>query len=211
MVLLDREHRSESLARRRSEERVRGRAETYARELRALVEAAFTVVGETGSLDPSVRAILAEAGLSNQVFYRHVGSKDELLLLMLDEGRRTLVEHLDEQMASCPDQSSRIGTWVGGVLAQARDDTAARRTRPFVAHADRLAELFPEEQRRSEDLLIDQIAGAGGVGAEAATAIYDLAFGALARHLRRRTTPDDRDVEGLTALARHIAERESSP
>lgn len=211
MVLLDREHRSESLARRRSEERVRGQAEAYAQELRALVEAAFTVVGETGSLDPSVRAILAEAGLSNQAFYRHVGSKDELLLLMLDEGRRTLVEHLDEQMASCSDRSSRIGTWVGGVLAQARDDTAARRTRPFVAHADRLAELFPEEQRRSEDLLIDQIAGAGGVDAEAATAIYDLAFGALARHLRRRTTPDDRDVEGLTALARHIAERESSP
>lgn len=200
---------SDSLAEQRAARRVRRQQQAYAEELNALVSAAFAVVARTGSIDASVREILKEAGLSNQAFYRHVDSKDELLLLMLDAGRRTLVDYLGRQMAPCLTPADRTAMWVRSVLAQGRDDDVARRTRPFIAQVDRLAELFPQEQRRSEDLLIDQVAQAAGVPTEVATAIYDLAFGALARHLRRGTKPTDRDADVLIAMAQQFARRES--
>jgi AcrR family transcriptional regulator len=56
--------------------------------VRRLVAASFALIRETGSLEPSVAAIVERAGLSNQAFYRHFESKDELLLGVLDEGFR---------------------------------------------------------------------------------------------------------------------------
>ena len=44
-----------------------------------------------GSIDPQVRAIVQEAGLSNQAFYRHFSSKDASLLAVLADGQRQLV------------------------------------------------------------------------------------------------------------------------
>jgi len=208
-VLSDREQRSQSLAEDRAARRVRRQQEAFVEELNTLVNAAFVVVGRTGSLDASVREILKEAKLSNQAFYRHVESKDELLLLMLDAGRRSLVHYLDRQMEPCVEAADRTAVWIRGVLAQAQDEGAARRTRPFIAQVDRLAELFPDEQRRSEDLLISQVAEAACVPVEVATAIYDLAFGALARHLRRSTIPTDADADVLIALAQQFARRGS--
>ncbi|HEV2309163.1 MAG TPA: TetR/AcrR family transcriptional regulator, partial [Acidimicrobiia bacterium] len=42
------------------------RAAAYADEVRRLLEAAYTVMRRTGSLDPRVSDIVATAGLSNQ-------------------------------------------------------------------------------------------------------------------------------------------------
>lgn len=121
----------------------------YTEEVARLVEATYRVVERTGSLDPTVREILREAGLSNQAFYRHFRSKDELLVALLDDGRRRMAEYLRRRMAAADDTASRVRAWVEGVLAQAGDPVAAARTRPFLAHQDRLAEQFPAEQRDS--------------------------------------------------------------
>ena len=43
----------------------------------------FVVMRREGNIDPQVRAIVQEAGLSNQAFYRHFASKDALLLAVL--------------------------------------------------------------------------------------------------------------------------------
>jgi uncharacterized Ntn-hydrolase superfamily protein len=95
------------------------------------------------------------------------------------------------------------------VLAQAADTDAAARTRPFVAHQDRLAELFPDEQRASVDLLVDLLVGplaAGGrVGGDRArrdaVAVYHLAFGALRAHLVARTRPSTTEIDHLVRFA----------
>lgn len=203
MVLIDGEQRS--LADERVARRTQPQADAYAEELAVLIRAAFTVVAETGTLDPPVREILRTAGLSNQAFYRHVDSKDELLLLMLDEGRRSLVAYLDHRMAPCATPGERLDVWTRGVLAQANDPDAARRTRPFLAQADRLAELFPEEQRQSEDLLIRQVASVGGIDDAGATAIYDLAFGALGRALRRGAAATNDQLDRLVQLVHALA------
>ncbi len=188
-----------SLADRLVDRSLADRHERYSAEVRQLVDAGFRVIAETGHIDPPVRAILAEAGLSNPAFYRHFRSKDELLLVMLDEGRRQLVEYLDRRMATVTvDESSTsaaVAQWIRGVLAQAVDSDAARRTRPFVTEVERLHDRFPDEQRASEQQLVSQLADVLGARAGWADTVYGLVFGELARHLRTGTAPSDDDVE----------------
>ena len=200
---------SETLTRRAVERAVAGRHASYADELRRIVDATYRVIERTGTVDPTLRDILRESGLSTQAFYRYFTSKDELLLVLLDDGGRLLLGYLTHRMERAADAEGRIRAWIAGVLAQATDEGAARRTRPFVANEARLAERFPAEQQSSVDLITGLLVTPicdlnGGRRADArrdADAIYHLAFGALRRHLTRGTTPTRAEIEHLSRFA----------
>jgi AcrR family transcriptional regulator len=185
------------------------RGEAYRAEVERIVEATYRVIAREGSFDPKLRDILAESRLSTQAFYKHFRSKDELMLVLLDDGRRRLVGYLEHRMEKAATPSGRIRAWIEGVLAQAVDAEAAARTRPFMAHQDRLAEQFPAEQKQSVDLLVDLLAGevaeatgkARAAAARDALAIYELAFGTLHRHLSRGTSPGRAEVDHVVKFS----------
>ena len=200
---------SETLTQRAVARAVAGRQEAYADELQRIVEATYRVIQRTGTLDPTLRDILRDAQLSTQAFYRYFTSKDELLLVLLDDGVRQLVGYLGHRMERAGAPDAQVRAWIGGVLAQASNEGAARRTRPFVANEARLAERFPEEQQASLELLVGllvppivELSGARRADARRdAEAVYHLAFGALRRHLTRGTTPARAEVEHLSRFA----------
>jgi AcrR family transcriptional regulator len=206
---------TETLARRAVERSVADRQSEYLQEIQRIVEATYGLIERSGSVDPSLRDILRETGLSTQAFYRYFQSKDELLLLLLDDGRCRLVGYLEHRMASAATPEDQVRAWIEGVLAQATHPEAASRTRPFVANQDRLAEAFPEEHQASIDLLIGLLAGAiekipdGATGktrrrneARAdATATYHLAFGMLHSHLTYRTQPRAAQIDHLVRFS----------
>jgi AcrR family transcriptional regulator len=203
---------AESLARRAAERSVADRQATYVREIERIVDATHRVMATTGSFDPPLRDILRESGLSTQAFYKHFRSKDELLLLMLDDGRRRLVSYLEHRMekaakAAGMDKAGaaagRVKAWIEGVLAQAGQAEAAARTRPWLANQDRLAEQFPDEQQASVDLLVALLADAIAEVAPRrpatrdAQVVYHAAFGALHRHLAHGTKASSAEVDHL--------------
>jgi len=106
------------------------KAEAYADEVQRLVDAAFTVMRRDDAIDPRVADIVRESGLSNQAFYRHFSGKDELLLAVLDHGRRQLVATLERRMAGATDAEGRIRAWIEGVMEQARNADAAANLAP---------------------------------------------------------------------------------
>ncbi len=186
-----------SLADQVIERSLADRAEAYEADVQELIQATYRVIADTGRFDPPIRAILAEAGLSNPAFYRHFRSKDELLLVMLDEGRRQLVDYLDRRTGVGPDPDRRVAEWVRGVMAQASDPEAARRTRPFVTRVEYLHERFPDQQEASEQQLIAQLADLLGPRADWARTVYTLVFGELGRYLSDESPPARDDVESL--------------
>lgn len=201
-----------SLAARSVDRALARRQAAYEDEVDRLIEATYAVMAESGDLSPTVRQILTEADLSNQAFYRHFRSKDELLLVILDDGRRRLVEHLSRRMARAGDPVEQIEAWIRGVLAQASNAEAAARTRPFVVDVGRLVEQFPEEQRSSEKLLVDLLldairrAEASNVAspldpARDAIAIYGLTFEMMEAHIRADTRPDRAETAHLVSFA----------
>lgn len=180
------------------------RAAAYADEVRRLVDAAYAVMRRRGTLDPRVSDIVNEAGLSNQAFYRHFRSKDELLLTVLDDGQRRLESYLVARMSRVATGRERVRAWVEGVLAQARNAAAAENTRPFAGNAVRLAEEFPAEHAASRDRLLaplrTAVLDAGGDAGDA-DAIYHLAMGRMQDALVRRERPSKTEVEHLVAFA----------
>jgi len=202
---------SDALARRAAERALATREASYAAEMRRVIEATYRVIERTGSFDPTLREILRESGLSTQAFYRYFKSKDELLLVLLDDGRRQLVGYLEHRMARAGTARDKVRAWIEGVLAQAIDPGAASRTRPFLVNQDRFTEAFPEEQQASVDLLLGLLAGALGElsrdeGRRSeirrdAEAIYQLAFGTLHTHLTRRTQPSRPEIDHLVRFA----------
>jgi AcrR family transcriptional regulator len=190
----------EHLADRAVERTVAGRRAEYGAEMRRIVETTFELIERTGSLDPSIREILTETGLSTQAFYRYFSSKDELMLALLDDGRRRLVETLQRRMARSSDPSEQVRAWIAGVVAQAANSAAAARTRPWVLSEQRLGDLFPDEQRASVELLlgllVDPVSRLRGSkkGGDAnahivAAMIYQLTFAVLRTHLVAGTKP----------------------
>jgi len=182
-------------------------------EVDRIVQATYRVIAAQGSVEPTVRDILAEAGLSTQAFYRHFASKDELLLLILDDGRRQLAGYLEHRMekAAAKGPAAEVRAWIEGMVAQAADPDAATRTRPFVAGERRLAELFPDQQQASVAGLVGILAGAvqRGVDAgafavpdveQAATYVYRLSTGVMEEHVLAGTAPRKGEVDGLVAF-----------
>ena len=82
---------AEQAARRSTAELVASRAD----EAQRLMDAGLAVMERNGTTRrPTVSEIVREAGLSNQAFYRHFASKDDLVAAIVDAGARRLVGYL---------------------------------------------------------------------------------------------------------------------
>jgi AcrR family transcriptional regulator len=177
-----------------------GRVAAATQEVEQLIEATYRIASRDGTVDPRVRDILVEAGLSTQAFYRHFRSKDDLLLVLLDDGRRQLADYLSHRIGKARTPAAKLRAWVEGMLAQATDARAAARTRPFLAGLPRLREAFPQEHAQSEAVLVGLLADVIASGADAgvlasadptrdAQVIYRATVGVMEAHLLARTAP----------------------
>jgi AcrR family transcriptional regulator len=184
---------------------VAGRLESYAGEVRRLLDAAYAVMARTGDIDPRVGDIVKEAGLSNQAFYRHFAGKDALLVAVLDDGQRRLVETLERRMRRVEPGTARVRAWIEGVLEQARNSEAAENTRPFAINGVRLNDRFPTETAASSERLVaplrDAIVDAGGDPVRDTAAVHEVAMGTMHRFLVERRTPSRVDIDHVVHFA----------
>ena len=181
------------------------RRAAYADEVRRLIDAAYAVMRSTGDIDPRVGDVVRAAGLSNQAFYRHFKSKDELLLAVLTDGQHQLLATLQTRIARAEPGARQVAAWIEGVMAQARNAEAAENTRPFAINGARIADRFPDEWSASREALMaplrEAVAVAGGDPDRDADAIHHLAFGEMEDALKRRVHPTRDDVEHLVQFA----------
>ena len=134
-------------------DRAAAQRESGEAEVRALVDATFDVIAATGSLDPPIREIFVRAGLGRQVFYRHFASKDELLIVVLDESRQIVAAYLAKRIANADGAVAKLRAWIDGVMRQAQHPEASRRTRPFAVADGRLVARFPVQYAGSQSVL----------------------------------------------------------
>jgi AcrR family transcriptional regulator len=102
------------------------RGADYQDEVRRLLDAALAVMAVHGTTSKvRVADIVAEAGLSNDAFYRHFPSKDALVTALLEDGTERLARYLDHQMSKEAMPQDKVARWVEGVLSQTDEGTAA--------------------------------------------------------------------------------------
>jgi AcrR family transcriptional regulator len=182
-------------------------------EVELLIDATWAVAARTGSIEPGVREILQESGLSTKAFYRHFQSKDDLLLVALDQACNVLVEYLEYRMARVEDPMDKIEEWIDGCLRQAKNPSAARRILPWTLGFGRIATKFPQRLQHTQDamklVLEREIRTAVASGAAHspdpagdAQIIFAFTGNTVQRYLVNGTTPDAGVSKELADFAR---------
>jgi AcrR family transcriptional regulator len=114
-------------------------------ERRALIDAGLSVLRRHGRDGCTVADVLAEANLSTRAFYRHFGSKDELVLAIYEHDARATRSRLRERMTAAGDSRAALHVWIDETLALGFDTQRARRTRPLANEGLRLQAVFPTQ------------------------------------------------------------------
>jgi AcrR family transcriptional regulator len=115
-------------------------------QARLIVEAARRLIDEKGE-NFTTQELVKEAGVALQTFYRYFGSKDELLLAVIEDLIAEAAVQWREQARAVDDPVERLRSYVTSALATL---TAADQDRPanprFVASEHwRLSAMFPDE------------------------------------------------------------------
>ena len=194
-----------STAERIAQQTLATREAEYADEVRRLLDAALAVIGRGGTTQrPRVADIVAEAGLSNDAFYRHFRSKDALVSALLDDGAERLGSYLEHQMAKEDTAERQVRRWVEGVLAQADAGIAATTLAVLwnggAADGQASGRHFASEPLAA--LLHEPFAALGRDDPELdASLVAHAVLGKLSDHLWAGTQPSADELDRITAFA----------
>lgn len=171
----------------------------------AILEAALRVAERVAPAAPKVADIVAEAGTSNQTFYRYFGGKDDLLFAVLERGLIRVRSYLEHRMTKERTPAERVAAWIEGVLVQVTRPTAARQGAAViqqVVHTGRMREPGGAAlMDQLGELLVGPLREEGSTAPELdARAIQDVVMGALQRHVIHRTTPDATERDHLVSF-----------
>ena len=90
---------------------------------REILAAASTTLSEQGVRGLSIATVLERANLSTRAFYRHFGSKEELVAAVFVESARVEKRRLRRRMATAATAIEAVTAWVDGRLDLAFDDS----------------------------------------------------------------------------------------
>ncbi|RZL83650.1 MAG: TetR/AcrR family transcriptional regulator [Rhodococcus sp. (in: high G+C Gram-positive bacteria)] len=117
-----------------------GRQASYDDEVKQLIRAAQTVMLRTGRTEqPKVADIVREAGMSNQAFYRHFRSRDDVIVATYEQGLLTIHTYLERQVFKHTGLEPRLRAWIDGILAQIEDPTLSELSSSIIWNIGQIA------------------------------------------------------------------------
>jgi AcrR family transcriptional regulator len=181
------------------------REASYAGEVRRLLDAALVVIERLGTTGrPRVADIVAEAGLSNDAFYRHFASKDALVAALLEDGAQRLASYLRHQTEKETSPRERVRRWVEGVLSQTEGDVA-RSTRAVLWNGGSVDSGLAAGRHFASaplaELLAESLDALGSsTPALDAALVTHAVLGRVADHLWQETHPGVEEVDHIVAF-----------
>ena len=138
----------------------------YSDEVQRLLDAGLAVMARSGtSASPRVADIVSEAQVSNDAFYRHFSSKEDLVLAVAEAGAERLVSYVSHQMSKHPDPHRQITTWVSCIMQQAADPSIAEPTRAVLWNAASVSDRSRTDKNDAyadlAEILIEPLTGCG--------------------------------------------------
>lgn len=179
------------------------RGTDYLDEVRRLLDAALTVMAREGTSGRArVVDIVAEAGLSNDAFYRHFPSKDALVAALLEDGTERLARYVSHQMSKESTPERQVRRWVEGILAQTNEPTAATTLAVLYNGGNVASGIGDSRHNASEPLaaLLHQPFHALGNAAPELPALLvaHAVVGRVSDHLWAQTRPRRDEIDAIT-------------
>jgi len=133
-----------------ADRRLASRRARYETEVDALMMQALEAAAESETCDVTIGQVLRRTGLSTNTFYKYFNSKEELWLAILRYGRALLDARSRKLIAAQDTLDDQLRAWIGCLIDQARNPSAARLTRPYALVRSRLQFQFPAELHQSD-------------------------------------------------------------
>jgi AcrR family transcriptional regulator len=186
------------------------RGPDYTNEVRRLLDAALVIMNKHGTTARArVADIVAEAGVSNDTFYRHFSSKDALVVALLEDGTERLASYISHQMNKEATPERKVRRWVEGVLSQTREE-AASTTLAVLWNGSSVGTGVTAGRHNASvplaTLLYDPFAALGSAApAMDASLVAHATLGKVADYLWARTRPVRDEIEHITQFCLKVA------
>lgn len=168
-------------------------------EVEQILDAALRVVVRVAPGEPKVSEIVAEAGTSNQTFYRYFAGKNDLLHAVMERGIIRMRSYLRHQMDKQADPAGQVTAWIEGLIAQIARPAVARQS--IAISRLMLRAGSPGPDNHLGDLLIAPLTAAGRPHpALDARTISDAVVGLVRRHIAAGTEPDEVERRHIIAF-----------
>jgi AcrR family transcriptional regulator len=164
-------------------------AERFPRDARAkadsrserFMKSTIEILGETGRTDFTVQQVVARSKTSLRAFYQHFGSKDELLLALLEEIMAGSTRAWREETADLS-STEALRLVIDRVSAQPQTSKQEHINRGLTLYNQHLAETRPQDSAR------------------VLSPLYQLIRDILTRGIAERTLRADLDVDVIAAI-----------
>lgn len=182
-------------------------AETLAAERAAFLEAAFELVEQAQSIDLQVAQVVRQAGRHNAAFYRIFGSKEGLVLAVVEEAVRRAVVVVERRMQSAQTPRDAVRAWARALLGLAAGSSV---TVPAIAlDRFRLLRRFPHADATIADPLREVLrrvlpATRNPSPALLAEAAFELVLGRQASWIALGHRPTDREIRAYADLVARL-------
>jgi AcrR family transcriptional regulator len=122
--------------------------EALQRERAAFVDAAMALFAEAGTVELQVAQVVRRAGRHNAAFYRVFGSKEGLVLAVVEESSRRMADVIVRRMQRTKSPEEAVRAWARVLLNLASADLAAG-AHAIALDRYRLLNRFPEAAARA--------------------------------------------------------------
>ncbi|MCW2719174.1 MAG: regulatory protein TetR [Pseudonocardia sp.] len=174
-------------------------------EVELILDAALRVAERVSPAEPKVADIVAEAGTSNQTFYRYFAGKPDLMLAVVERGLVRVAGYLDHQMSKHTDPVEQVVAWVDGLLTQLVRPDAARQGSAVMQQLATTGRMREPAGLALLDrlgaLLVAPVTALGRPEpARDAQVLQETLMGVLQRHVVNGTAPDEPERAHLVAF-----------
>ena len=198
------------------------RQEAYDAEVRTLIRATSEVMLRKGCTEvPKVSEIVHEAGITNQAFYRHFRSRDDVIVATYEQGMLSVYSYLRHRVGKKSSWQDKLDAWIDGILAQIEDPRLADLSAVIQWNVAQIArektEIEPMGRERIRALLVSILTESGVADPERQALFVDNLVTGTASHYMdtgRQPTPDDRKALlrfCLAGLGRSPAQADPAP
>jgi AcrR family transcriptional regulator len=170
-------------------------------EVNRILDVTMALLEKSGPALPAVADIVSAAGISNQTLYRTFGSKDELILAVLERGVLRVEELMRDRMANASVPRNQVVAWIRVVLRQVSAVDAAQASRSVVGYlhaAGTIGAANQVELMRPLTALLEKPLTALGCDPRLdGDCVSDVVFGRMRRHLWNATAPTPAEVDAV--------------
>ncbi|MGN5238556.1 TetR/AcrR family transcriptional regulator [Rhodococcus sp. SJ-3] len=179
------------------------RQEAYDAEVRALIRATSEVMLRNGCTEvPKVSEIVREAGITNQAFYRHFRSRDDVVVATYEQGMLTVYNYLRHRVHKKSSWQDKLEAWIDGIVAQIEDPRLADLSAVIQWNVSQIArektEIEPVGRERIRALLLSILTEAGVADPDRQALFVDnLVTGTASHYMDTGQQPTAGDREAL--------------